>query len=186
MFDQIVVIFLTVVYFITLCVTCMNADLVRQKEGSSSSLFIMTLISILFLSYAFVTYFYYSIMDSTGREVNVEVPYPSHQYVMICIDLYFIIVASWSIYQYQKSYKNDNSISDWKKNTYLLTNVILLVIAMIDLGLAHGKTLYVHFATKSSNSNSEPEPQSQHSNKPSSSSEQPSSSSEKSSSSSEH
>jgi hypothetical protein len=129
---------LTFFWLFVSVVLCINIDLIRQKEGANSALFGMTFFMIVFSFYCLAVYAYDVFQYEEGMEVTYEAPVPFHETMMILVSLLLIVMSSWSIYNYGKKYEDDDSIPPWKKKLFKWSNVTLLILACLELGLRRG------------------------------------------------
>lgn len=143
--------FLFILTFLWLCtfvVMCINLDVILKKEGSSSPLFGMTLFMVVLSFYCLAIYAADVIKYEEGIDVDYSGPVPFHLVMTILVSLFLVVTSSWSIAKYKKDYESDDSIPDWKKKIFLWGNVVLLMLACLELGLRRGTQLTNHLSGK--------------------------------------
>lgn len=143
MYGQFPLLILALFWLASTVVTGINISIIKTNEGANSPMFGLNFTVILLSFLFFGTYFMDIIKYEDGEVVDYQAPIPFPKILAVLVAVFIIVVTGMNLGKYFQSYQKDDSITDWKKSTFLYSNITIMCLALLEMA-KHGHVLSGH------------------------------------------
>jgi hypothetical protein len=125
---QIVLIFVTFVWFLIFISVVLNAVNLGKVYGTNDSIYIMNVCTAIFAFICLSMYIYEIILWEEGQEIDVSVPIPIIPAMKTLVFLFLIGFSATNLSKYKTI---QEKIPTWESQIYLYVNITILIASFI-------------------------------------------------------